>query len=220
MRRARRRSPRLQVDALVVGQVVWGSGRRGGRRSNPSSRQPPCAAPGRSARRPCPSPAARPAARRRRSGRRRCRSAPGRPPARPRSRDIGAESAPAGGQRMVSAAVSLTVMRILPAGRSRCAVTASSRASISSRAGRNDSTRRWPASVGATLRVVRVSRRTPSRSSSRRTVWLSADCDVPSRAAARVKLLASATARRAFSSESSARAIHELPSWVHADFRG
>jgi hypothetical protein len=32
-----------------------------------------------------------------------------------------------------------------------------------------------PASVGATLLVVRVSRRTPIRASSRRIVWLSAD---------------------------------------------
>ena len=48
--------------------------------------------------------------------------------------------------------------------------------------------RRSPASVGATLRVVRVSSRSPSRSSSPRMVWLSADCETPSFAAALVKL--------------------------------
>ena len=48
--------------------------------------------------------------------------------------------------------------------------------------------RRSPASVGETLRVVRVSSRSPSRASSPRMVWLSADCETPSLAAALVKL--------------------------------
>ena len=39
---------------------------------------------------------------------------------------------------------------------------------------------RSPASVGATLRVVRASRRSPSRASRARSVWLSADCETPS----------------------------------------
>ena len=55
--------------------------------------------------------------------------------------------------------------------------------------------RRSPPSVVATLRVVRVRSRTPSRASRARTVWLSADCDKPSFAAARVKLRSRATAR-------------------------
>jgi hypothetical protein len=52
---------------------------------------------------------------------------------------------------------------------------------------------RSPASVGDTLRVVRVSRRSPMRSSSWRIDWLSADCETPSLAAARVKLRSRAT---------------------------
>ena len=49
---------------------------------------------------------------------------------------------------------------------------------------------RYPASEGTTLRVVRVNRRSPSRSSSARIVWLSADGETPICAAARVKLRA------------------------------
>lgn len=44
-----------------------------------------------------------------------------------------------------------------------------------------------PASLGAALRVVRVSRRIPSRPSTRRTIWLSDDCEMPSLAAAFVR---------------------------------
>ena len=47
---------------------------------------------------------------------------------------------------------------------------------------------RSPAGVGDTLRVVRVSRRICSLSSSPRIAWLNADCVTPSTAAARVKL--------------------------------
>lgn len=54
-------------------------------------------------------------------------------------------------------------------------------------------------------RVVRVRRRISSRSSSRRTTWLSALCDVPSLAAARVKLRSSATTRNAMRSPRSSR---------------
>ena len=54
--------------------------------------------------------------------------------------------------------------------------------------------RRSPAGVGDTLRVVRFSRRMPSRVSKPLIVWLSADCDTPSLIAARVKLRSSATA--------------------------
>lgn len=55
---------------------------------------------------------------------------------------------------------------------------------------------RSPASVGATLRVDRVSRRSPSLASRLRIVWLSADCETPSCAAALVKLRAFATAAK------------------------
>ena len=44
--------------------------------------------------------------------------------------------------------------------------------------------RRSPAGVGDTLRVVRFSRRMPSRVSKPLIVWLSADCDTPSLTAA------------------------------------
>jgi hypothetical protein len=54
-----------------------------------------------------------------------------------------------------------------------------------------------PAAVGATLRVVRVKSRTPRRASSSRMVWLSADCDTPSFAAAFVKLRSRPTATKA-----------------------
>ena len=61
--------------------------------------------------------------------------------------------------------------------------------------------------VGDTRRVVRVRRRTPRRVSSPRTVWLSADCDTPSWAAARVKLCSRATIRKATRSEAVSRCI-------------
>ena len=61
-------------------------------------------------------------------------------------------------------------------------------------AGRNSASSCSPASVGATLRVVRASSRTPTCSSSPRIAWLSADCVTSSRFAALVKLLSSATA--------------------------
>ena len=82
-------------------------------------------------------------------------------------------------------------MRMVPAGLSRSSLSAASSASISSSRGPSVRSRRSPASVGATLRVVRVSSRRPSRSSSPRMVWLSADCETPSFAAARVKLRSS-----------------------------
>ncbi len=60
--------------------------------------------------------------------------------------------------------------------------------------------RRSPAGVGATLRVVRVRSRRPSCASSPRTVWLSADWETPSFVAARVKLCSRATASKAWRS--------------------
>jgi len=89
---------------------------------------------------------------------------------------------------MLLAACSEAEIRTLPAGVSRNSLTAASSSSISSKRGAIDWYRRWPASVGDTLRVVRVSSRTPRRASSARMVWLTADCDTPSCAAARVKL--------------------------------
>jgi hypothetical protein len=100
------------------------------------------------------------------------------------------------GHRIVSAACSPALIRIRPAGRSRKAVSAASPASISSKCGPIVASSRSPASVGATLRVVRVSRRRPSRSSKARIVWLSAEGETPVSAAARVKLRSRATARK------------------------
>jgi hypothetical protein len=75
-----------------------------------------------------------------------------------------------------------------------------------------------PASVGATLRVVRVSNRTPKRSSSARIVWLRAEGDTPSCAAARVKLRSRATARKAARSAIGGRAILKSHLQIHADY--
>ncbi len=69
-----------------------------------------------------------------------------------------------------------------------------------------------PASVGVTLRVVRVSSRTPSLVSNPRSVWLRAEGETPSRAAARVKLRSRATATKAARSSRPARGIDELTS--------
>ena len=92
------------------------------------------------------------------------------------------------------------VMRTVPAGLSRSSVKASSSASISSKRLPMASNSRSPAGVGETLRVVRVSKRMPRRSSKPRMVWLSADWETPIWAAARVKLPSLATVRKAIRS--------------------
>jgi hypothetical protein len=101
------------------------------------------------------------------------------------------------------------VMRMVPAGLSRSARKAASSTSISSSRGPTDRRRRAPASVGATRRVVRAKSRIPSRSSSARTVWLNADCDTPSFAAALVKLPSRATVMQARRSLRVSRRIHD-----------
>ncbi|MCY1305677.1 hypothetical protein D9M70_554970 [compost metagenome] len=76
--------------------------------------------------------------------------------------------------------------RSVPVGRARDSVTLSTAPSIAARAGRTSATKASPAAVSATDRVVRLNRRTSSRSSSADTAWLSAEDDTPSsRAAAR-----------------------------------
>src|SRR5438552_277861 len=57
-----------------------------------------------------------------------------------------------------------------------------------------------------------------SRSSRRRIVWLSADGDTPSRAAARVKLRSSATTANAARPPQSSRSIHEILSIPRPDY--
>jgi hypothetical protein len=64
-----------------------------------------------------------------------------------------------------------------------------------------------------------VSSRSPSRSSSARIVWLSADGETPICAAARVKLRASATARKASRALIFWPRIVEKNSKVHDDYR-
>ena len=100
------------------------------------------------------------------------------------------------GQRTEWIAWSPAVIRMVPAGFSRSSLSPSSSASISSNRGPTVLSRRSPAAVGATLRVVRVKSRTPRRASSSRMVWLNADCDMPSFAAAFVKLRSRPTATR------------------------
>ena len=112
------------------------------------------------------------------------------------------------GTRRLSAAFSVAVMRMVPAGFSRSSLSAASSPSISSKRGPTVRSSRSPASVGATLRVVRVRSRSPSRSSSPRIVWLSADCDTPSFAAAFVKLPSRATATKARRSSRVLRGIY------------
>jgi hypothetical protein len=75
-----------------------------------------------------------------------------------------------------------------------------------------DRTPRFPA-----LRVVRDRGRTPMRSSTPRTAWLSAERDTPTRFAARVKLRSSATARKAARTFKSSSCIGEWYSHPHAD---
>ena len=81
-----------------------------------------------------------------------------------------------------------------PEGLSRNAISAAISASISSIRGASDPCNRSPASVSATLTVVRVRSRMPIRASSPLIVWLSVDCAMPSFAAALVKLRSPATA--------------------------
>src|SRR5258708_3181924 len=111
------------------------------------------------------------------------------------------------------------IRRMVPAGFSRSRPTSVRAASISPRAGRNCSSRCCPASVGATVRVVRASRRPPRRSSRARIEWLTADVLTPRRTAARVKLRSSATTAKAASTLSSSRGlvpgIVEFHSYTH-----
>ena len=88
---------------------------------------------------------------------------------------------------------------------------------MSAKRGATVRSRRSPASVGATFRVVRVRSRIPSFASRLRIVWLRADCDTPSFVAARVKLRSSATATKATRSLKLSPAIYKClgrsPAW-------
>ncbi|MCY1179854.1 hypothetical protein D9M73_202730 [compost metagenome] len=78
------------------------------------------------------------------------------------------------GCKTVIAECSPAVMRNLPAGLSRNALSNASSVSISSNLGAITRSKCSPASVGETLRVVRASNRTPNRSSNWRMARLKA----------------------------------------------
>src|SRR5438552_376287 len=126
---------------------------------------------------------------------------------------------PSFGASTIVAASGDTTKRTSPAGWSRSPDTWSRAPRMSPRAGRRREISCSPASVGATLRVVLASRRTPICSSSR-IAWLRAEVDTPSRLAARVKLRSSATARNADRTLSSSRTICEWYSQTLVDFPG
>lgn len=92
---------------------------------------------------------------------------------------------PSCGASTIAAASRDATTRTRPASRLRSSEICSSAPRISPSAGRRLAMSCAPASVGATLRVVRASRRTPTRSSNPRVAWLSADAETPSRFAAR-----------------------------------
>ena len=91
----------------------------------------------------------------------------------------------------------VAVMRSVPDAFPRRAATTSTTEAISPSAGRKERSTVAPASVVATERVVRDRSRTPSRSSRAFMAWLKADWEMPSSAAARVKLPCSATTAKA-----------------------
>src|SRR3989442_1719205 len=125
---------------------------------------------------------------------------------------------PSFGASTVVAAMGDTTKRTRPAGRSRSPVITSTAPRMSPSAGRRRAMSFSPASVGATLRVVRASRCTPNRSSSPRIAWLSAEGVTPRRLAARVKLRSSATARNADRTLSSSLTICERYSLTLVDY--
>src|SRR5579885_1518749 len=112
-----------------------------------------------------------------------------------------------------------TVMRSCPAGVLRKSLTESRTAWKSSSTGLRRARSRSPASVGATLRVVRFSRRTPSFSSSPRMVSLNLERETPSCSAALAKLRCAATSAKALISASSARIGLNLRTG-HSDYTG
>src|SRR5437879_8659360 len=97
------------------------------------------------------------------------------------------------------------IRRTVPAGFARSWPTSSGAGWMSWSAGRSCASRRSPAFVGATERVVRARSLSPSRSSSVRIEWLIADLLTPRFIAAFVKLRSSATAANAARTVSSSR---------------
>src|ERR1700730_6253890 len=89
------------------------------------------------------------------------------------------------------------LIRKRPDGTSRRPRTRSSASLTSDIAGPTRASRSSPASVSATLRVVRFIRRTPSRSSMPRSRWLRLETETPCSTAARRKFRVRATATKA-----------------------
>src|SRR6266446_4946152 len=102
-----------------------------------------------------------------------------------------------------------TFRRRRPLTRPLTARMRSTRSEISCRAGAALATKAAPASVSATLRVVRANSGTPNRSSTRRTAWLTAEGPMPSSEAAAAKFLRRATARTTGKWLRRSRSIHE-----------
>lgn len=75
----------------------------------------------------------------------------------------------------------------------------------------SDRIQQSPSAVGETLRVIRVSRRTPSRVSRARIEWLRPDWDIPSSAAALVKLRSRATTGAGTGSRNPVLGMRKLP---------
>ena len=119
------------------------------------------------------------------------------------------------GKRTRQAADREVTSRMRPAGRSRNFLVSASDCSMRSRAGDRSRSNAEPAAVGDTERVVRARSCRPSRLSSPRMLWLSADCETPRRTAARVKLLSSATIAKAASSPSLSLIVHEFYSCLN-----
>src|SRR5580704_15676791 len=113
-----------------------------------------------------------------------------------------------------------TVRRRCPAGLSRNTLIDSTAASKPSSAGRSSASSRSPTSVKATLRVVRLSSRTPSFSSRPRIVSLSVEREIPRCVAALAKLERSAMATKAFISAKPSFRIDRILRLGHADNAG
>jgi hypothetical protein len=109
--------------------------------------------------------------------------------------------------------------RTRPAGLFRDLETWPTASRISDNAGWTRLSKCSPGRVGATLRVVRDSNRTPISSSRSRIAWLTADGLMPSRFAAFVKLRSSATVRNVDNELRSSAAICEFYSQLFGDFR-
>src|SRR5580704_1342579 len=104
------------------------------------------------------------------------------------------------GDRTIRPAPSGKFRRKVPAGSARCSSIRSMAVRIAAKAGAISATNCSPSADRATLRVVRLNRRTPDRASRAATAWLSAEEDMSSSRAATRKPPWRATATTASSS--------------------